>query len=176
MALDVSSLPAGHIPTAAELQTYADGINSFQYARKTGDESLASNTTMQNDDHLVVPVVANAVYEVQAFIVYTSGTTGKIKIGWTGPTSATFDWCSNGLEQNVTAASAEKVWRAYNAIGDIQTLGTAGTVVKVTAMPIGLLETFGTAGNLQFRWAQNTSDVTATIVRTNSFLRVKRLD
>jgi hypothetical protein len=40
------------------------GIGKHMFARKTADESVTSSTTLQNDDHLSHPVVANAVYEL----------------------------------------------------------------------------------------------------------------
>lgn len=158
---------------------YYDGtawvVPNLLYVRKTSDETVTSSTTLQNDDQLLLPVAANAVYWIEGFVIYTSTATGKIKTGWTGPAGATFQWASDALDQTVTAASAEKVWRSVNTIADSQAWGTAGTGVPVVGMPKGVLITAGTSGNFQFQWAQNTSDGTATTVKIGSILTARRL-
>ena len=50
------------------------GIGQLQYITKTADETVNSNATLQNDDHLVLPVVANAVYTFALDLYMTEAT------------------------------------------------------------------------------------------------------
>jgi hypothetical protein len=75
----------------------------------------------------------------------------------------------------VTAAFSGIVNRAFYASSSTPTLGCDGIGQNVTATPTGLLIVAGTAGSLQFRWAQGTSNGTATTVKTDSFLALTRV-
>lgn len=140
------------------------------YVRKTGDETVTSNTTVQNDDHLVLAVAANRTYEVSGSIMYADGAgSGRLKAGFTAPASATFDWLADGLIDTDTTASAASIWRITNTISDTRNCGTGTTETDVMRI-YGLLITSASSGNLQFQWAQVASDGTATTVKTGSWL------
>ncbi|MGW3499371.1 hypothetical protein ACWDMY_01315 [Streptomyces globisporus] len=137
------------------------GVGQTQFVRKTADESVTSSTTLQNDNHLVLPVVANATYSLFLMCIFSGGTVGDIKFDWTVPTGTVLRWSdqtgTSGLHSNVDV---------YSAPG-----GTTQVAFQVWATVV----TSGTAGNIQFRWAQNASDATATIVRANSHLCLDRV-
>ncbi|MEU6635700.1 hypothetical protein [Streptomyces rochei] len=137
------------------------GVGQIQFARKTADESVASSTTLQNDQHLKLPVAANAVYSLFLMCVFSGGTTGDLKCDWAVPSGAVLRWSDqtgvSGLHSDVD------VWNAPS--------GTTQVAFQIWATVV----TSSTAGTVQFRWAQNTSDATATIVRTNSSLQLTRV-
>jgi hypothetical protein len=54
-------------------------------------------------------------------------------------------------------------------------LGAGGGATVEAVLMKGNLNTSGTAGNLQFRWAQNTSNAGATTVRAQSYLSLQRI-
>ncbi|MFG2380550.1 hypothetical protein [Streptomyces avermitilis] len=136
------------------------GVGQVQFARKTADQSKTSTTTLGNDTHLFLPVVANATYSLFLLCVFSGGTTGDIKFDWAVPSGTVLRWAdqtgASGLNTDVDV---------YSAPG-----GTTQVAFQIWATVV----TSSTAGNLQFRWAQNASDATATIVRANSMLQLTR--
>ncbi|WP_413757213.1 hypothetical protein [Streptomyces sp. MMBL 11-3] len=136
------------------------GVGQVQYARKTADQSKTSTTTLGNDTHLVLPVVANATYSLFLLCIFSGSTTGDIKFDWTVPSGTVLRWAdqtgTSGLNSDVDV---------YSAPG-----GTTQVAFQIWATVV----TSSTAGNVQFRWAQNASDATATIVRANSMLQLTR--
>jgi hypothetical protein len=149
------------------------GPNPPLYVRKTADESLANSTTLQDDDHLFVSVVANAVYSVQGWILFTAGNVGDFKMGWSAPTGATFNWNAGGsVNTNLQATFFD-----VQDVGNTDSVGgnIGSTTRTQTATPHGLLKVSSTAGTFKFRWAQNTSEGTSLTVLTDSALMLQRV-
>lgn len=167
--------PLGSIAkvTSANLETISDEIGGW-FARKTGDQQITNNT-LTNDTELVVPVVANAVYVVTGLIIYNGLAAAQIKFGWSVPAGATLSWNPGALDSSVTAAFAGIIGRAWYNSGSTPTLGIDGTAQNVVATPNGLLVVGANAGNLQFKWAQATTNATATTVKTDSYLALVRV-
>lgn len=144
------------------------------WSYKTTDQSLTSNTTMQNDNDLFLTLAANGTYFFDAYIVYAQNVvngSGDIKSQWTVPPGANLYVTSFGTSgasslttYDVTAMPAQtaRVWPAN--------LGTA-----MAAEPRGYVQTGVASGALQFQWAQNTSSATALFVKAGSWLRMWRV-
>lgn len=160
----VSQILAGQRLTAALLQ----GIAPLA-ALKGTDQSLTTNTTLQNDSALFLPVAANAGYFVVTYFAYEGGTQGSsdMKWQWTGPAGATLSLTdvyyptSGGIGANTNIA-------AITGLSVVRTTGTDGAGVKLAQLMFGTLTTSSTAGTFQFQWAQNTSSATATIMHAGS--------
>lgn len=131
------------------------------WARKSADESVTSSTTLQNDDHLALAVVANASYVMKLMIIYTSAATPGIKYGWTGPASATLSWGTS------TAVIS------FLALSDTDNWSNTASAIHSTCYT-GVLVTAGSSGTLQFQWAQNASNATAMTVKAGSYLMLTR--
>jgi hypothetical protein len=175
---DVPSLPAGHVPTDAELGVITDLLAAapdFLYVVKAGDDTGVTNsTTFRNDPDLSLPVDTFATYEMTSGIFYSGGATGEFVGGWIGPTGATMSWCPDCLNGTVTATFAGIINRARYLITQTQTWGVSGAQI-VMARPAGTLRTAGTAGHLQFRYTQAALDaVNTTLTRADSWLSLKR--
>lgn len=163
---------AGHIVTVEDFDVF--GVTAY----KTANESVTSSTTLQNDDLLLLPVVANARYIMDAQLFYsgaTDGATGGLKLGWTGPSGATMTWSSYGVNQNLAPATVN-----YNVVGEAigglpRPLATSGVGFTMSCVPRGLLNTASNSGNLQLQWAQGGSSATATIVQAGSWIRLTRI-
>ncbi|MFE7029439.1 hypothetical protein ACFU9Y_03950 [Streptomyces sp. NPDC057621] len=149
---------SGNLAVSGNLSV--SGVGQDQFARKTADQSKTSTTTLGNDTHLVVPVVANATYALFLLCIFSGSTTGDIKFDWAVPSGTVLRWAdqtgASGLNTDVDV---------YSAPG-----GTTQVAFQIWATVV----TSSTAGNVQFRWAQNASDATATIVRANSMLQLTR--
>lgn len=150
------------------------GITAPLFVRKTADESVTSSTTLQNDNHLFLSVATNTTYILDAFIIYDGQSAGDLKYGWTAPASATLDWTPRDLSTTVGATMVDAIDMAWLQIGSTETTGAWATTWGV-ATPTGLLQVSGTSGTLQLQWAQDTSNATATRVKTNSWLRLQKV-
>jgi hypothetical protein len=62
-----------------------------------------------------------------------------------------------------------------NAIADAGVLAVGGVGANALFRVVGYLVTANTTGTLQFRWAQNTSDVSDTTVIADSWMRLQRV-
>lgn len=142
---------------------------------KSATEAVTNSATMQNDDELFAPVVANATYRVQLMLLYDAPTAGDIQIGWTGPTGATLTWTPGGAATSEgTSFALTSMNYQTRLITEIAAIG-GSTSTGVMADVTGTLIVGSTAGTLQFRWAQNTANATATNVRANSHLILTRI-
>jgi hypothetical protein len=155
---------AGDKPTASQVDDLAP-----RYAYKSGDETIISNSTMQNDDHMFLTVAASTKYEFELYVAYNSGTTPDLKIGWTVPTGATNVYRVDYFD---TSAVAQK--------GQSSTVLTAGFAVggfasDLYAVFAGTLSISTTAGTFQIQWAQNTLTASNSTVRAGSFLRLQKI-
>lgn len=143
-------------------------------AYKTSNESVSNSSTLQDDDALQIAVDANGVYIVESFVIYTCGTTEKIKVGWSAPASTTFAWAARNLDSLVTTDQG-----AFNAhvytVSDTQ-VWAQSSAIGIHASPLGLLTTAGNAGTFKFQWAQNSAGSgTATIVYAGSWMRLTQV-
>jgi hypothetical protein len=160
------------LEVAAGEKILADHINRLVpiFVRKTSDETIASNATLQNDDVLLAAVVASAVYEFRLRAVINSGTTPDFKMGWTFPSGLTMTY---DLFEGETAGTAANVIQGPYVQTDVPPISTTGNDQPWIAH--GLVIVSSTAGTLQWQWAQNTSTASNTIVRAGSYLLLRRL-
>jgi len=142
---------------------------------KPATESVTSSTTFQDDDDLVAPVEANAQYKIRLYLLYSSSDIGDIEVGWTGPTGATMDWGMTAASNNTgSVTTVPNMTLPGLTITGVNELGGSGGS-NITGILEGTLTTSSTAGTLQFRWTQGTSDGTATQVRVGSTLEARRI-
>ena len=156
------------------------GIGQVQYIVKTADETVTSSTTLQNDDHLVLAAVANAVYvfALDLYITESTDYVGDSKMSFTCPTGATFDMHGAGAHATsfTGGTSSDGEW-----IGKLATSSAGATLAYgvgnvLTAVRVyGRLVMSSTAGNLQLQWAQNTSDGTGTTLKAGSYMMMTRV-
>lgn len=164
---------------------YAADVNAYWIQQhsviKSADQTKATatvNPSATADSELIIPLLANTQYWIEFFlIVSNASSTPDIKISFTGPSGATFDWSHGGLTLGTTS-TLNNVSRFYRSMGD---LGTIGVVAgSTTAIPgYGRVVTAGSSGNLTLMWHQNnatTGDATnGTTVQANSVMIAQRL-
>ena len=158
--------------TAAIMNPHVrDNLNMATHtiARKTADQTVNNSSTLVNDTHLVLAVLANEVWVVNAYLMYDSGTIPDIKFAWTVPAGATISW--GAISSDTGAAN----WANIGSPVALATTGSmafsclgAGTIQG--AILTGIAVIGGTAGNVQLQWAQNTANASDTKVRLNSAL------
>jgi hypothetical protein len=160
----------GDVPTPTQVNEFFVDIN---FAYKTANESVTSNTTLQPDDHLTVPVLANSIYKVECMLKADGASAGALKVQWTAPASATFDWTVSAMNNGGTVFSDDQAGGFNLASSPSFGLATSGASSPVQIL--GLLVTAGSAGNFALTWAQFASNGTATRVLQNSFIQLTRM-
>lgn len=162
----ISGVRAGHIATVADFD--AIGVTVL----KTSTESVTSSTTLQNDDQLFLPVVTNAKYKFEAYLIYDGSAAADIKVAFTIPAGASITWNALGPQSGVGSTSLN----AITATASGTALGLACNGAQVLgAGPKGYLATAGTAGNLQMQFAQVISNATASRIFLGSWLTLTRI-
>lgn len=141
-------------------------------SRKAADESLASSTTLQNDDDLMADLAASTTYIIDG-VIFASSTSNDpdIKIAFTTPTGSTID-------VGYIAASTQRL----NSVGGIlEASGTASEAIPLSkSSPViimikGTVMTGANSGTLQLQWAQDSSDTTSITVKEGSYLRADQI-
>ncbi|MDP4219115.1 MAG: hypothetical protein Q8916_02450 [Bacteroidota bacterium] len=143
------------------------------FARKTTDVVLtASNTTLQSDADLFIPMVANATYEFSGVIAYDGSTTSSdLKIAFTIPAGASIRWSFDQAGTAITPSSITSSGTAASTFHVDATTSTNDQSIFVS----GIVVVGGTAGNLQLQEAQATSQAATTTILTNSHLKATRV-
>ncbi len=146
------------------------------YARQAANQSVTSSTVLVDSTNLQLALVANAVYEIECFLILDAGTAGDIKVGFarTGAGTWTFDWTPNAISAAAASYSASVNKTALTLADTVIVPGVAvGT--KTVAHPKGLVITDATAGTFKVQFAQNASDGTATTLYAGSYIKARRL-
>lgn len=133
-------------------------------ARKIADESLSSNTTLQDDDVLAhIGVGANEVWQYDLYVAYQSAAV-DLKFSWSFPSGGV-------LYSTVNFFSAGGGWGQTTQLtvtdGATQVLATFPAPPRFGNIK-ALYINAGTAGDIHWRWAQNASSATATTVKAQS--------
>lgn len=170
----LTPLSSLHKVTSADIEAISDEIGGW-FANKTSDQTVTSSATLVNDTELVVPVVANAKYILTGMIIYRAAATPQIRTTWAVPAGATMLWNPGALSSSVTATPDGSINRAVYDLSVVPALGCSGAAQSVVAHATGRVVTTATAGNLQFQWAQATSNATGTVVKSGSWIQLVRV-
>jgi len=143
--------------------------------RKTADETVTSSTVLQNDNHLLLAMAANEIWEVRFKLMVTAAQAGDIKYAFTVPAGATVKHTYFGPVIGVTATP----FVTYSATLQDAAVDRSPGILDVSDPTLVIIEAIvvcgATPGNLQLQWAQNTSNATATTVLANSCLIAHKL-
>ena len=152
----------------------ASDVNSWFIplaAVKTADQSVTSSVTMVNDTELFAPIVAVGTYQFECYLDYTgANAAGQLQWRWIVPTGTTMRYQS--IFQGTGGAA---VVHLTNIAGDTPNANSLGTGTLMAATMIGTIVAGVNAGNMQLQWAQVASNATATTVRAQSCLILRRI-
>lgn len=140
---------------------------------KLADQSRASNTTLSNDSELILPLLANTVYEIEVFMYVTmASATPKFKGGYNY--TGTISWHLTDLYLLNAGSSAPFTGVSDNGTGTANIL-TPGSYPVGTGLAVQRARfKTGTAGNITVQWAQQVSNVSPAVLRQGSSLRARR--
>jgi hypothetical protein len=137
---------------------------------KSANQTITSQTTLVNDADLRFAVAAGAQYEFHGFIRMSSGTGQDWKQSFTVPAGAEARYAvirkdlSGNFNGTNDYGSADNVQTQGEGVGNIRTIHI-----------FGIAYTGGTAGNLIYQWAQNTSGAFNTVLYQYSYLTGRRI-
>lgn len=135
---------------------------------KSADEAVTEDTTLSDDDTLKFGVQANKTYVFCAEIFYATPTAADFKYDVNGPSSPTLvriETQSRAPGAVAIVASGQTAF-GFGPNSITETSGTTGWVGIS-----GTIQNGDNAGTVSIRWAQNTSNASATTVRAGSFLK-----
>jgi hypothetical protein len=134
----------------------------------TADQSVTSSTTLVNSTYVKFAMEANGIYTFDFVIFFTSSVNGAIKVALNGPGTVSnlrahlISYNQNG---NLIGGAAGPNITAYEAAQAVSWgSGSPDTAIYIT----GSVENGSTAGDCVLRFAQNSSNATATIVKRGS--------
>lgn len=173
--VDQTNTIVSRVTNTGEFRTTA--VGQKLWARKSSDTTRSNTTTTTADPALQVTVQANAVYKIDAYVIYNSSTVADFAMEFATPAGATGSWSAVGWGRGAGAGvgiDGYTVRMNDNAITQERTYGGDGTDILLHVK--GLLVTAGTAGTLSINWAQEVAEVSNTIVRTDSHLYLERME
>lgn len=147
-----------------------------QTVRKTSDEQRSATTTFVDDTHLIFAAEANAVYTMVGWIKYFASTVPDIKIQFSVPSGCLGEWAWNmpGSGTTTTGTTGYSIRTETNDVAGSRTgYGTSDSNMFTPVSGIFRMST--ASGNISLQWAQNTSDATATVLFTDSWLEFRRI-
>jgi hypothetical protein len=166
----------GERPPASDLNRYP--LQQLHIIKPS--DQASSTTTLADDNHLFAAVAAGTDYWVQLMLIYEAHADNDLKITFSGPSGATFDWMSDSVGSGATSTNGSDwtISRSLQGLGAQPApagIGTTG-LTRMLALPRGVLHVGETSGTFRLRWARlaNTQGV-ATTVYAGSLLRIRRL-
>jgi hypothetical protein len=143
------------------------------------DQTLApSSIALQSITALVVALPTAGTFGWRATVFADAAAAADIRFAYLVPAGITMLWGGYGGATTIAAGIGDGVWGPCQTASDaFIAFGTSGTGTANTQMYIheGEITMGGTAGNLQMRGCQNTSDPSAIVIRARSRLQVWRI-
>lgn len=154
--------------------TFLRGLGIFML--KTSDQSLTSNTSLTDDTQLQGNVLATAKYVMECHIISSSPSAADIRFTFNGPAGCSIDWVPYFPHINQTNGDQVQISFAhFSAAGTADGAGIGASGQNVVYQPRGLVMSTGTSGTFKFRWCQLVSNATATVVRSGSWIYLRRV-
>jgi hypothetical protein len=156
---------AGNVLAAADLNARAP-----LYVVKQATESVTSSTTLQNDDELVLTLLANRTYYVKVCLYVTGAAAGDVKVDWVlGTVANTPLRFQSGPDTSTSGVGATTVRKTVNGMTTAVPYGLDGSIGSAIVEEF-IVQCTTSNASLQMRWAQNGSSGTATQVQAGSFI------
>lgn len=163
------------IGSTGQVLTVASGAPSWatpataptiKTVRKSSDQTVTSSTTLVNDSQLKFAIAANETYIFEAWLyTYAADGTPDIKVTFTSPAGSTLFWSSSQVIFNAAAATTLTVVAPGGTTGDLFVDSNLRAIQLYGSVLNG-----GTAGDVQFQFAQNTSSANGTSVKAGSYI------
>lgn len=146
-----------------------------QFGRVLTDQTKNTSVAFGSVTGLSAELEANSAYAMDAMVLYTSSAVADLKLAITGPTGVGGAWSAGGIALLAGASSGDLDLAYTTTITDVGIRSLTGGTGNFMCMPRGYFTTGATAGTLQFRFAQNTSEVSNTVIKVGSWIRVQKI-
>jgi len=134
---------------------------------KTGNQSVTSSTTLVDCTDLSFSIAANEVWIGTFLPIVAAGVGGGLKWAFTAPSG-----CSITVRAQGAAAFPTSIIDGNGLTGNgVSQIHSTASKYELTM----IISNSSTAGTVQFRFAQNASNGTATTVSKNSMLILSRV-
>lgn len=142
-------------------------LSAYKFAdQNTGTSS--GSTTLVTDDDLNLTFAAAGVYTGFGLIVFAATSTADYKCTFTAPSGATGGWSPNlYVGSGGTGVVTDASFLAFATTAVVGGQGTADNQAMAVQFSVVM---GGTAGDLQWEFAQGTSDSSNCWTRAGSFL------
>ncbi|MEU8469602.1 hypothetical protein AB0F30_17040 [Streptomyces sp. NPDC029006] len=161
------------------------GIGQRTTKRRTSDLSRSNTVTPTADTLITFTVDANATYVIDGYLKYSGAS--DILVGWTIPTGTNGEWQGlgngitviSGTNTNATQQDATSTW-GYTVRTESTDIANTRTYGGIGTTPFGiqirgLIRVGATGGTFALAWAQGASSATATILYTDSHIRLEKV-
>lgn len=156
----------------ADISLYRRSLYAFMY--KTANQTLTpSSTGHQNVTELVAAVPAAGTFSFRGVLYYDTSAVADIKFAFLTPAGATLRWNGNGVVTG-SGSTGDSTFVTVTVSDTSLAFGGGGAGVVLACQIEGEYVAGGTAGSLQLRAAQNTSEASSTIVIARSRLELWR--
>lgn len=157
------------------LITGAQIYNPNTIVEKTTETQVVNNSgAVQDDDTLFKAVEANTKYDLEMTIFYRSATTADLKSAFSAPAGTSIIGTINGPVVTATADTGNSSCQVLDTIAGTHPNGGAGVGVTMAIHINAVVTTGANAGDLKYRWAQNTADASDTKVLIGSWMTLAR--
>jgi hypothetical protein len=152
-------------------------IGGDEVVRKTADQTVNNSTTLVNDTHLLFAVGANEEWSFLLKVLLDGNGPADFKAFFTLPSGAdlqgraSFTTPAGAVGGDNFGVSAYETTPLPISGPGSPTMGNG----KLSLVLHAIVMVAGTAGNVQFQWAQNTADSSDTKVMTDSMIVKRRI-
>lgn len=138
-------------------------------AVKTANETVNSSTTLQNDDHLVISDVPTGYYKYEVLLDCTLTAVGDFKSTLTTTGALTSRGRVTTQENGALTAQSHRMVD-FEEEQNFDLPSDEDYIIHY----MGYID-MTTSGDIQFQWAQNTSDIDNTTVKAGSYMHLTRM-
>lgn len=146
------------------------------YSRQTSDQTVTSSTTLV-DSQVSVLLAASAEYAGRLVIAYSAAEAADIKFALSGPSGTTVQrkniLYTSGASAGVS--TGQSVAMRQRSITTEQEVGGTGVANYQSYSEDLNVSSGATAGMLTLQFAQNSSNATGSILRSDSYLLLWRV-
>lgn len=166
----------GRLTAAGSVAPALNTLTGFQFIRATAAEIVNGSNTIQVDDELLLPILANENWYFKFVVTYTTTTAADFRCGLKFPTAPTQIWyhldgmaltAVNGAGADITGSRTILGARTADAVTG-QDFGGDTNAAVVTLE--GFVRNGANAGNVAFWWAQTAATAVNTTRMAGSFI------
>lgn len=147
------------------------------FGRVTTGQTVTSSTTLVVCAGLQVAVEADSIYLLDGFIAYNTPAAADLKLALSAPSGATGHWGAFALASTSAGGigSMELIRKTSFGTGTTTVAGGSDGGIELMCAPRAYIATSTNTGSVEFYFAQNSSNATATNIIAGSWVRLHKV-